>query len=376
MSKALGLAVLQPDYAGTRIPVMEHFGGLSCEAIEHLTGINPVAERDRLAEAWDTLCELLEVDLLWGGALVDEQHCREIFDWSDGAASKIDAEGEPVVQWGIFHASKAEDGRHFRHITKPKSVDEALDFQPLVHFPDTVEQYRRCFQDQHDHNLNRNGELCYTLPMHYTTAFHWPLAIFGFELLCEVGLHEKRFAALMERFVEITERITTAWSQVDGLRGMILHDDLTMSSGPIFHPDWYRRHIFAHYPRVFAPLIRRGIPIVFTSDGDCSMFAGDIFDAGADGLNFEYLVDLETLVRNWPDKIFIGNINSHTLAEGPIEKIEREVRHCMQAGAAARRFVVNVGGQITHDIPVKHLEYYLDLRKRLARELRGNGSSA
>jgi hypothetical protein len=37
--------------------------------------------------------------------------------------------------------------------------------------------------------------------------------------------------------------------------------------------------------------------------------------------------------------------------------------------------VVNVGGGLTHDIPVAHLEYYLELRKNLARNLRANGSA-
>jgi uroporphyrinogen-III decarboxylase len=41
------------------------------------------------------------------------------------------------------------------------------------------------------------------------------------------------------------------------------------------------------------------------------------------------------------------------------------VRRCLEAGSAAPRFVINVGGQLTHDIPVAHLEYYLAVRKRL-----------
>ena len=112
----------------------------------------------------------------------------------------------------------------------------------------------------------------------------------------------------------------------------------------------------------------KGVPVIFTSDGDCSMFVDDIFDAGADGLNFEYSVDLAGLVERYPDKILIGNMNSHTLAAGSPEQIEAEVRRCVEAGCRAPRFVVNVGGQLTHDIPIANLETYLDCRKRLSRE--------
>jgi len=368
MSEDLGRAVLAPDYAGERIPVMEHLSGLSRQAIQHFTGIDPVTQRQRIRQAFGQLIELFEVDLLWGGGIPDES--SQVFDWSDGQTSRANDSGDRVVQWGVFGASAQEDGRHFLHIPRAESVDAALEFQPLDYFPQTVEQYRAEFQQSYDKMLADAAGTCLPLPHHYTTCFHWPLGVFGFELLCEAGMDQDRFAALIERFVEITVRVTTAWSQVQGLAGFILHDDLTTSAGPIFSPDWYRRHIFPHYPRIFAPLSKAGVPIIFTSDGDCSMFADDIFEAGADGLNFEYLVDLERLVRDYPDKILIGNINSRTLAAGPIDRIEQEVQQCIQIGSRSRRFVVNVGGQLTHDIPVDHLEAYLTIRRRLARETR------
>ena len=98
--------------------------------------------------------------------------------------------------------------------------------------------------------------------------------------------------------------------------------------------------------------------------------AAGIADARARAGLLEYLVDLGSLVERYPDKILIGNLNSSTLARGPREAITREVRACMEVGARARRFVVNVGGGLTHDIPVEHLEHYLSLRKELARSLR------
>jgi hypothetical protein len=370
MSKELGLAVLSADYNGSRIPVMEHMGGLSREAIKRFSGIDPYAEPRRMNEAFRRVAEAFEVDLLWGGGLPTEGW--PVYDWGDGEKVKRNPEGLAMVQWGMFGTVHQEDGRHFVHVPKPESVEEALDFQPLEHFPQTVEDYRRQFQASYEAMLASTGEACYPIPHHYTTCFHWALAIFGFELLCLTGMEdEKRFGALMARFAEITLRITTAWSQVEGLKGFILHDDLTMAGGPVFSPAWYRRHIFPHYPAIFEPFTKKGIPIIFTSDGNCTEFVDDIFAAGAEGLNFEYLVDLESLVKRYPDKILIGNLNSSTLARGPQERIEREVRERMEIGSRARRFVVNVGGGLTHDIPVENLEVYLSLRKRLARTLRG-----
>ncbi len=368
MSREAGIDALRGGRSGDRIPVMEHMGGLSRQAIMHFTGLDPVADPSCLAAAWDRLADTFEVDLLWGGPLIEQGRSRQILDWDDGATTKTNQAGDEVVQWGIFHAGKAEDGRHYRHIPKPQSPDEALDFDPAPYFSETEDQLYQRFQREHDRFVERNGERCYTLPQWYTTCFHFPLAIFGFELLCEVGMEEERFAALIERFVAISRRVTGAWSKVHGLKGFICHDDLTMTSGPIFSPDWYRRHIFSHYPAIFAPLKEAGVPIVFTSDGDCSMFVDDIFTAGADGLNFEYLVDMEWIVDRYPDKILIGNINSATIARGTPEQIDTEVRRCIEAGARAPRFVINIGGQLTHDIPVANLAHYLNVRKRYARE--------
>jgi uroporphyrinogen-III decarboxylase len=228
-----------------------------------------------------------------------------------------------------------------------------------------VDDYTAEFSTAYQRMLDSTGDVAYPIPHHYTTCFHWPLAIFGFELLCEAGMEEDDFHALMERFAEISLRITTAWSRVPGLEGFILHDDLTMTSGPIFHPDWYRKHVFPFYPQIFAPLKEKGIPIIFTSDGNCSCFIDDVFAAGADGFNFEHLVDLETVANKHPDKILVGNFSNAIIAAGPTAAIEQEVRRCIEVGRSVPGFVANVGGGLTHQIPVDHLKAYLDLRKQL-----------
>lgn len=350
---------------GEKIPAMEHIHGLSREAVTALSGRDPFQEPDALNEIYRAVTRQLDVDLNWGVGLPmpgDEMH-----DWSDGQTVKTNREGNPVVQWGIFHVVAQDDGRHFLHVPKPKDIDEALQFDPLLYFPQSVEDYQQEFTRQYRQMIESCGDVVYPIPHHYTTAFHWPLAIFGFELLCEAGMEEDDFHALMERFAEISCRITTAWSRVEGLEGFILHDDLTMTSGPIFAPDWYRRHIFPFYEAIFAPLRQKNIPIIFTSDGDCSAFIGDVFNAGADGFNFEYLVDLETVANNHPDKILVGNFNNATLAQGPQEAIHREITRTIDVGRTVPGFVANVGGGLTHQIPLPNLQYYLTLRSHKCR---------
>jgi len=369
MALDLGLALLNPSYRGDRIPVMEHFVGLSREAVRHFTGFDPLApDGPGRTAIYRRLAEILEIDLFWGEGPVAED--RETHDWSDGVTVRTTREGHPAVQWGIFHVVPQEDGRHFLHVPKPDSLDAALQFDPLRYFPETEQDYRVRFQAEHDRLQALAGGTGYVIPHHYTTAFHWPLAIFGFELLCEAGLEEADFLELMGRFAEVSRRITRGWARVEGLRAFICHDDLAITSGPVFAPDWYRTMIFPHYPGIFGPLREAGVPVIFTSDGNCTAFVEDVFAAGADGLNFEHLVDLRPLVERHGDKILIGNLSSETLARGPAARIEAEVRACLEVGRHAPRFVVNVGGGLTHDIPIPHLEAYLAVRRRLCREVR------
>jgi hypothetical protein len=365
MSKTYGIDFLR--HGGRKeerkIPVMEHFSGLSRKAVQHLTGRDPLVEKDQITEIYQDLGRVLDVDLNWGGGF--PVPTDEIHDWSDGQSVKQSRDGHPVVQWGIFHVVAQEDGRHFLHVPLPADIDEALNFDPLKYFPKTVDEYESEFRASYQQMLNSTGEVAYPIPHHYTTCFHWPLAIFGFELLCEAGMEEDDFHDLMERFADVSIRITTAWSRVEGLEGFILHDDLAMSSGPIFHPDWYRKHIFPFYPKIFAPLKEKKIPIIFTSDGNCSSFVSEIFAAGADGFNFEHLVDLQTVANNHPDKILIGNFNNAVIAAGPRSRIEKEVQRCIDIGRQIPGFVANVGGGLTHQIPVENLEIYLELRNLL-----------
>lgn len=314
------------------------------------------------------LAQVYELDLYWGGGPVADD--TEVHDWSDGETVKQTRKGHPAVQWGIFHVESQEDGRHFLHIPKPKDLDDALNFDPLKYFPETEDDYYEKFCAEHQTMQALAGDTGYVIPHHYTTCFHWPLAIFGFEMLCEIGMEEDDFGDLIGRFAEITRRITSAWARVEGLKAFICHDDLCISAGPIFNPDWYRRLIFPHYPKLFAPFKERGIPLIFTSDGNCSAFVDDIFAAGADGLNFEYLVSLRDLVERHGDKILIGNLNSATISNGPPALIEAEVKAMFEIGRHAPRYVCNVGGGLTHNMSVANLEVYLNLRKRLCREAR------
>ncbi len=49
---------------------------------------------------------------------------------------------------------------------------------------------------------------------------------------------------------------------------------------------------------------------------------------------------------------------------GRRSRSRKETRRCIEIGSRAPRFVVNIGGGITHDMSASSLEQYLKVRKQ------------
>ena len=117
-------------------------------------------------------------------------------------------------------------------------------------------------------------------------------------------------------------------------KAFISHDDLAGTNGLFFHPDWFREYIFPWYPKVWRPLKKKGIKIIFLSDGDYTEVVDDIIEAGADGFMFEPYVNLDYMAKHYGDrKILIGNASTSILTFGKNKEVVEEVKRCIsQAG--------------------------------------------
>ncbi|MFB0517244.1 MAG: uroporphyrinogen decarboxylase family protein, partial [Candidatus Neomarinimicrobiota bacterium] len=161
-----------------------------------------------------------------------------------------------------------------------------------------------------------------------------------------------------------------AWSQVD-IEVFISHDDLAMTKGPIFRPDWFREHIFPHYPQIWKPLKDKGIKVIFCSDGNYGPLIDDIAAAGADGFIIEPSVDLQTVVGKYGGrKAIIGNVDTKVLTFEGEKEIEAEVRRCVSTAGHHPGFFINAVGGIPHNIPLKNVEaYFAACRKYRSRKV-------
>lgn len=343
-----------------KIPQVEWFSGMAPEIIEKLTGINPYENAE---EAFYKVLVLLDADMIWGNLPTKE---TETFRWAPGEGIKRDKAGKIVSRWGIFGTTSQEDGAHLK-IQGINSVDDVYRFNPLLYMNKSAGELSHEFRKTYIKNQNTVGGKALALQNHYTTLFHWPLSLFGWELFMEAAaLDSERFGKLLEKFAELSIRIMTAWSTVNDIPAFISHDDLCMTQGPVFRPDWYRKYIFPFYPKIWKSLKDKGIKILFCSDGDITCFIDDIANAGADGFIIEALVDLEYLVKRYGDsKVIIGGIDTKVLSTGSKDDIVEEVERCVKIGGKYPGYCLNASGGLTHDIPYDNLIVYLETCKRV-----------
>ena len=150
-----------------------------------------------------------------------------------------------------------------------------------------------------------------------------------------------------------------AWARVDDLHIFSSHDDLCMTRGPVFHPDWYRKYIFPWYAKLWMPLKQRGVKIIFRADGNEDEFIDDLVACGTDGFCIRKETNIEKIAKKYGDsKIIIGNIDTRVLTFGNAEEIEQEVRRCVARAGDCPGYFFQASGDIPHNVPLKNVEAY------------------
>ncbi|HHY82887.1 MAG TPA: hypothetical protein GX505_09460 [Clostridiales bacterium] len=202
----------------------------------------------------------------------------------------------------------------------------------------------------------------------YVTCISGLIDIFGWEmLLLAAGSDPEAFGKLTERYVSWVQQYYDALGDAD-VPVVMVHDDIVWTSGPIFHPDWYRKYVFPNYKKLFVPLLDSGKKIIFTSDGTYTMFIDDIADCGVHGFVMEPTTDMAYIAEKYgKTHVFIGNADTRILLNGTREDIYQEVLRCMQIGKNCPGYFMAVGNHIPPNTPVENALYYNEVYEKLSR---------
>lgn len=327
-----------------------YLGGLDHPA--HTTKVTGIDAYRYPAEAYLEYCRRLDIDLI-GGIPGSSDH------FAEGEVRQMQ-EGWSAAEWGI-------GATVWHNPTEFTSPDDVLHYRPLAQDFTTVYgelKHRRGidemaaeFGESHRVTQARVGDVALVPAGFGTTLFQYGIALFGWEpFLATAALYPAEYRALLEQFAEISIKVTTAWAQTD-IEMFHSHDDLAMTRGTVFHPDWYREYIIPWYTEIWAPLKRRGIKVIFISDGDYSALVDDIMAAGADGCFSEPLVDIAMLVEKFGEsKILLSGADTRLLTTGTPAEVAEDVRRKMTIGKRAKGLCFMAAGGTPQNCPLENVE--------------------
>lgn len=167
--------------------------------------------------------------------------------------------------------------------------------------------------------------------------------------------------ALLERNTIMAVTAAEHYPVDHGLAVGFLGDDIAFKSGPLFNPVWLREHYFPRLARTIDAWHRKGIKVLFHSDGNLNQILDDLVAAGIDGLNpIEVLagMDIGEIHRRHPHIFMAGGIDvSQLLPLGSPAEIKDAVTRAIDA--AEGRIMIGSSTELNNDVP---LENFLALR--------------
>jgi hypothetical protein len=283
-----------------------------------------------------------------------------------GQTTRTSKDGVVRTEWG-FTGSVWEDHSQFA------DVDDVLAYRPLDDAlgAQRVKWVSRSFFKQTLATVRDSrriaGDACLVSGIYYTTLFQYGILAFGWEhFLTAAAAEPKRFAVVLDQFTELSTMNVADWVD-DDCPVLFFHDDIAMTRGLVFSPDWCRRELLPRYDRILQPARDAGKKLVFVSDGNYMDLIDDLFALGVDGVMIDPTNDLRTVIDGHPDAIVIGNADTLLLTHGSPQDVRREVARCVELGKDMPGYFLKASGDLPHTIPMANIGAYFQAKAELGR---------
>ncbi|MHB1357200.1 MAG: uroporphyrinogen decarboxylase family protein [Anaerolineae bacterium] len=326
------------------------------ETLDHPSWMQEVLCRDPWSnphQAYIDAYAALDVDWIIG--IPNPKLSRDTFAHS----SSIDlGAGLRMTEWGLS-GSAWHDTFGFH------DVDEVLAYDPVADVLRgelTIEQQA----DSTWHNLQaaqcEMGDAALVSGIHYKTLFQACIMTFGWQLfLTAAGTDPERFQSVLAGFAEVSTRFLTAYA-CHKPPLVLIHDDIAMQHGLVFHPDWYRKRLFPLYEQILAPLFSDpAIRVCFVSDGDYSALLPDLEALGFHGFLINPNMNLGKIARTFGrDHFLVGNVDTAILTFGTVDDVQREVARCLDEAQPCAAHFIKAMGDLPQNIPLANMRAYFD----------------
>lgn len=125
--------------------------------------------------------------------------------------------------------------------------------------------------------------------------------------------------------------------------------DIASKLGLMFSPKFLRDEFFPRLKGIIEEWHKKGIRVIYHSEGDITQVLQGIIDAGADGINplEPDILDIKRIRKEYPDLIFWGGIdNNELLCRGTVEEVEQAVKDLISEAGSNGRLLLGSSGQI------------------------------
>jgi hypothetical protein len=210
------------------------------------------------------------------------------------------------------------------------------------------------------------GDIALFLEIDTTEGFHPFYELLGIEMLSYLIMdHPGLIGEYLDLCVIRSLQRIEALSICDQLPGVFYGVDLAYRSGPMFSPAFLRKQVFPRMEKVIDAYHRRGIKVLYHSDGNLWPILDDLVALGIDALNpIETLagMDLGRLREKYPDLVFVGGIDcSQLLPFASTIEVADTVKKAIQA--AGPGYLAGSSTEIHDDIPLENVMAMIDTVK-------------
>ncbi|MCK4418226.1 hypothetical protein KAV79_00265 [Candidatus Aerophobetes bacterium] len=156
-------------------------------------------------------------------------------------------------------------------------------------------------------------------------------------------------------YVQLVEEACQA-----GIHFLFAADDVAYKSGLFVPPRLFKELWRGRMEKVFAPALKRGIPVMFHSDGKIDDIVPMLIGMGVSCINpmDPYSVNYREYKKKYGDKVCLsGNIDiEFPLAKGTVQDVERDVIDHLKVMMPGGRYLFGSSHSVVNYIPIENYE--------------------
>jgi uroporphyrinogen decarboxylase len=153
--------------------------------------------------------------------------------------------------------------------------------------------------------------------------------------------------------------------------GAFVYGDVAYKNGPFMSPTHYREFLKPYHKRMFDAFNKRGMPVLYHSDGDIRLLLDDLIGAGVAAINpleNSANMDVRELAPAYGDRLgFIGNIDVKVLLTNDRDAVLEEVRAKLTAAMPYNGYIYHSDHSIPPGVTLDTYRLVLDEVRRIGK---------